>query len=69
MATYREIQQRVKAQENFVPKNCWIAHVKSDHGLVGRNAPNRYDPNARTNPCPDGKRPAIEDALRHFGMI
>jgi hypothetical protein len=69
MATYREIQERVKTQAGFVPKTCWIAHVKSDHGLTGRNALNRFDPNAREHPCPPDKRPAIEAALNHFRMI
>lgn len=69
MATYRQIQERVKAEAGFVPKSCWIAHVKSDHGLIGRNAPNRADPHEREYPCPLTKRPAIEAALRHFDMI
>lgn len=27
MATYREIQNKVREQSSFVPKTCWIAHV------------------------------------------
>jgi hypothetical protein len=67
MATYKEIQQRVRAQAGFQPKTCWIAHVKSDFGLPMRDAPNRAG--ERQVPCPPDKRPAIIAALRHFQMI
>lgn len=69
MATYRQIQDRVKAHGGFVPKTCWIAHVKDGHGLVGTRAPNRISLDARKHPCPTDKRAAIEAALRHFQMI
>jgi hypothetical protein len=70
MATYKQIQERVRAQNKFVPKTCWIAHVMSDHGLTTRTAANRMDDEIRTNPCPPGReRAAIESPLRHFGMI
>jgi len=69
MSTYRQIQDRVKATHGFTPKACWIADVKAAHGLTTRIAPNRHDPASRVHPCPDGKRPAIEDALRFFGEI
>lgn len=69
VATYRQIQERVKSSAGFVPETCWIAHVKSDHGLVRREAFNRADSNVRRHPCPPGRRDAIEDALRHYGMI
>jgi hypothetical protein len=38
--TYSEIAQEVKRIGGFLPKNCWIAHVKSEFGLTGRVAPN-----------------------------
>ena len=41
MATYAEIQKVVRAKHGFVPKTCWIAHVKSDFSLTNRTAPNR----------------------------
>ncbi len=69
VATCRQVQERVKSSAGFVPKTCWIAHVKSDHGLVGREAFNRADSNVRQHPYPPEKRGAIEDVLRHFGMI
>jgi hypothetical protein len=69
MATYKQIANRVKQQSGFVPKTCWIADVKSQHGLTTRQAPNRFSSTSREHPCPPEKRPAIEGALRHFGMI
>jgi hypothetical protein len=69
MATYRQIQDWVRAHSGFVPKTCWIAHVKSDHGLVERTSSHRFDHPTRVNPCPGNRRPAIEAALRHFGMV
>jgi hypothetical protein len=67
--TYRIIQGYVKLVFGFVPETCWIAHVKSLGGLTLRTAPNRLDPNSRANPCPDRRRPAIEQALRDLGVL
>ena len=69
MATYKEIQTQVRERNGFVPKSCWIAHVLSDHGRTGKPSPNRISPTDRKHPCPANKRPAIEEALRHFRMI
>ena len=69
MATYKQIQAHVRAHNHFVPKTCWIAHVKSDYGLIERTAPNRQNASERVELCPAAKRQAIIDALRHFGMI
>jgi len=69
MATYAQIEERVRKTSGFTPKTCWIAHILSEHGLTKRMAPNRADPNARAHPCPAARKAAIEDALRHFGMI
>lgn len=69
MATVAQIQDWVEGKYGFVPKPCWIAHVKSDAGLPVRQAHNRHDPSKREVPCPYDKRPAIHAALRHFGMI
>ena len=68
MATYKQIEAWVKANHGFVPKSCWIAHVKELCGLPMRKAPNRRG-RKRVYPCPEGKRRAIKSALRHFGMI
>ncbi|TRL28976.1 hypothetical protein FM996_18040 [Methylosinus sporium] len=69
MASYREIQDYIRASNGFVAQTCWIAHVASDYGLTKRIAHNRLTPGERAKPCPLGKRPAIEAALRHFRMI
>ncbi len=69
MATYREIQSRIKEKHGYVPATCWIAHVKADHGLTRGVSPNRQDLKARVKPCPPAARPQIEAALRHFGML
>jgi hypothetical protein len=69
MATYRQIQEQVKAVAGYVPKTCWIADVKAQHRLTERQAPNRQSPTIRAYPCPPDKRSSIEAAMRHFGMI
>ena len=69
VATYREITGYVRERYGFCPKSCWIAHVKADHGLTRGIAHNRASSQRRKHPCPDDKRPAIEAALRHYGMI
>jgi hypothetical protein len=69
MATYRQIQERVRSKAGFVPRTCWIAHVKADHGLTLHKAPNRYEHPTRSDPCPTEKRAAIQAALQHFGMV
>lgn len=33
MATYKEIQKYVKDIHGFVPKTCWIAHMKEVCGI------------------------------------
>jgi hypothetical protein len=69
MATYRQIQDWVRQTRGFVPKTCWIAHVKSDLGLSMRRSVNHYSHPTRVNPCPGDRRQAIEAALRHFEMV
>jgi len=68
MSTYREIQKYVKQRFGFQPKTCWIAHVKELNGVPTRIVWNRAGRN-REVPCPHEKQPAIEAALRHFGVI
>jgi len=68
MATYKEIVAFVRDESGFTPQTCWIADVKERCGLKPRPAPNRYSVE-RAKPCPASKRPAIESALKHFGMI
>lgn len=69
MATYKDIQREVKNKHGFVPKTCWIAHIRSDYGLTKHKAHNRIDGSKRKHPCPPDKRPAIEQAMRSLKMI
>ncbi|MCL2775289.1 MAG: hypothetical protein FWD71_18370 [Oscillospiraceae bacterium] len=69
MATIKEIQDYTKAQSGFVPKSCWIAHVKEICGLSPKTAHNRKEINVRQNPYPIEKIDAIKDALRYYKMI
>ena len=69
MATYPEIQAYVKDKYNLSIKTCWITHMKEVCGLDVKMSHRRYDPDRRVNPCPESKKPMIEDAFRHFGMI
>ena len=69
MATYEQIQNWTKSNYDYEPKPCWIADVKAEFGLTTRQAWNRQSPTKRLHPCPPSKRPSIEAALRHFGMI
>jgi len=57
------IQDWVKQQYGFVPKTCWIAHVKHMSGLPMRKAHNRHKKapspgafvTARGLACPGGQ--------------
>ena len=69
MATYKEIQGYVKETYGFLPKTCWIAHMKELCGIPVINAPNRISPSHREKPCPPEKMPYIKEAFRYFGMI
>jgi len=69
MATYKELQEYIKKEYGYYPKNCWIAHMKEVCGLNPRMSPNRYDPNKRVCPCPLEKQDDIREAFRHFSMI
>jgi hypothetical protein len=67
--TYSEIQKFVQRRNGFVPTLGWIAHVKALSGLPTRRATHRAGQGRRLVPCPAEKREAIEQALRHFGLI
>ncbi|OFW53081.1 MAG: hypothetical protein A2146_00360 [Actinobacteria bacterium RBG_16_67_10] len=47
----------------------WIAHVKEVHGVPTLRGANRARRERDIEPGPPEKREAIEEALRHFGMI
>lgn len=69
MATYKEIQKWVKSNHGFTVKTCWIAHAKEIYNIPVKQSPNRYNPDIRTNPCPEEKLVYIKKAFEHFGMI
>ncbi|EAO8199358.1 hypothetical protein E2X98_18880 [Salmonella enterica] len=53
MATYKQIAADIKSRTGKSIQSCWIADVKSRHGLTRSNAHNRIDPNKRTKECPE----------------
>ena len=69
MATYRDIQKSVREISGFVPKTCWIAHVKSELGIPLRQAWNRRSMAARRVRCPPEKSRAIINAMQRLGMV
>ena len=69
MATYKEIQNYVKRTYGFLPKTCWIAHVKELCGVPVKVAHNRYSPDIREKPCPLEKMEPIKAAFQHFKII
>jgi len=69
MATYREIQEYVRNKCGYIPKTCWIAHMKELCGLSTRVSPNRYSLDNRTHPCPPNKQVDIRNAFIHFKML
>jgi len=69
MATYKDIEQYIRTKYGYVPKPCWIAHMKELCGLNPRMAYNRQSPNSRMYPCPIDKQADLIEAFRHFKMI
>ncbi|CQH35701.1 hypothetical protein AB8899_18215 [Yersinia enterocolitica] len=69
MATYKQIIFDVKSRTGKSPETCWIADVKSQHGLTRDDASNRIDPNKRGKPCPDKWVAEIEFSMRKFGDL
>jgi hypothetical protein len=68
MATYSDVQSDVRRRHGFVPKTCWIAHVRVLNGLPTRRAWNRAGA-VRQEPCPPQKRAAIEETFRRLGIM
>lgn len=69
-ATYQEIKDYVLEHSGLKVSSLYIAQVKQKHGIIERecyNAPKTEG--GRVPQCPEEKVVAIEDALRHFGMI
>ena len=69
-ATYQEIKDYVLEHSGLKVSSLYIAQVKQKHGIIERecyNAPKSES--GRVPQCPEEKGAAIEEALRHFGMI
>ena len=66
MATYKEIQGYVKETYGFLPKTCWIAHMKELCGIPVKNAPNRISPSHREKPCPPEKNAVHQRGVPTF---
>jgi hypothetical protein len=69
MATYKQIQERVREVHGFIPKTCHIADVKAQFNPSQRKAVNRINGDLRKYPCPPHQRSAIISALEHFGDV
>lgn len=69
MATYRDIQNDIRARHRRVVKTCWIAHVKELNGLALRSAPNRHSPSERKYPCSPSMRIVIEESMHRLGVL
>jgi hypothetical protein len=69
MATDVEIQKFVQQRHGFIPKTEWIAHVKAVHKMPTLREAERARHDRAIERCPADKREAIEEALRHFGVI
>ena len=69
-ATYGQIKEYVLERSGLKVSSLYIAQVKQKHGIIERenyNKPKSDD--ARQPQCPPEKEKAIEEALKHFGMI
>lgn len=69
MAIYKEIQGYVKEKHGFVPKTCWIAHMKEVCNIPVKVAPNRISVSNREKTCPIEKQELIKEAFKHFEMM
>ncbi|BEC70004.1 hypothetical protein C3450_13725 [Escherichia coli] len=69
MATYRQIADDVKSRTERTVKTCWIAHVKSLHGLTRCVSPNRISNERRVYPGPEKWVAEIEQSLKNLGEL
>jgi len=69
MATYKQIQEYVRETHGYVPKTCWIAHMKEICGLNPQVARNRRSATNRMYPCPPHRQDDLRKTLAHFKLI
>lgn len=68
--TYKHIQEYVRDKYGFKVRTSYIAEVMRVVGLDTHKAPNAVEQGKHEHhPCPPEKVDAIQDALRHFGLI
>jgi hypothetical protein len=67
IATHQEIQKWVEEHHGFQPTSAWIAHCKELQGLLLTASNGQVE--ERDEQCPEDKRAAIFQALRHFEII
>ena len=70
-ATYEEIKKYVaEHNDGMRVSNLYIAQVKKKCGIIERENYNKpKSENAKQPQCPEDKKKAIRDALKHFGMM
>ena len=69
-ATYAEIKDHVLKEHGLKVSNLYISQVKRTCGLeVGENYNLAKSEDAKQPNCPEEKKKAIRDALKHFGMV
>ena len=69
-ATYEEIKAYVLEQTGLQVSNLYIAQVKRECGIIERENYNKPKSEESRQPqCPEEKRKAIMEALKHFGMV
>jgi hypothetical protein len=69
LPTYADIAREVQRIGEFVPKTCWIAHVKSELGLTTRMAPNRLDVKGRKYPNGDIHHRHARNPARYYWLM
>ena len=68
--TYKQIQEYVLEHTGLKVSALYIAQVKAKHGIIERENYNKPKTEGNRVPkCPPEKEKAIEDAMKHFGMI
>ena len=69
-ATYEEIKAYVLEQTGLQVSNLYIAQVKRECGIIERENYNKPKSEESRQPqCPEEKKTAIVEALKHYHMI
>ena len=69
-ATYQEIKDYVLEHSGLKVSSLYIAQVKQKCGIIERENYNKpKSENVKQPQCPPEKEKAIEEALKHFGMV